>query len=148
MRKKRASNDLQRETATQGFASTCSVVAVGLFALTFLFQNFLIPSSSMASTLLTGDHVLVERESLAPAAKWAPFIPYRDVRRGDVIVFYKPVVERNGEHSFLVKRVIGVPGDHIHLRNGIVFLNGVAQVEPQAAKPGEGFYDPYVNDFP
>ena len=45
------------ETISEGFASTCSVLAVGLFALTFVFQNFVIPSSSMASTLLVGDHV-------------------------------------------------------------------------------------------
>lgn len=48
-----------RETIAQGFASTCSVIAVGLFIVSFLFQNFVIPSSSMASTLLVGDHVMV-----------------------------------------------------------------------------------------
>jgi signal peptidase I len=121
---------------------------VGLFVLTFIFQNFLIPSSSMASTLLTGDHVMVERANLAPAATWAPFLYYRQVNRGDVIVFYKPVEERNGEHIFLVKRVIAIPGDRIHLRGGIVYLNGVAQNEPEAAKPRPESYDPYVNDFP
>jgi signal peptidase I len=41
-----------------------------------------------------------------------------------------------------------VPGDRIHLRNGIVYLNGKAQYEPEAAKPTAGNYDPYVNDFP
>src|ERR1700761_1808713 len=149
MRKKRASNDLQRETATQGFASTCSVVAVGLFALTFIFQNFLIPSSSMASTLLVGDHVLVERQTLAPPSKWARFLPYREVRRGDVIVFYKPVEEQDGEHMFLVKRVIAIPGDHLHLRNGVVYLNGTTQKQPEKASPvSVAYYDPYVNDFP
>jgi signal peptidase I len=137
-----------RETFSEGFASTCSVLAVGLFALTFVFQNFVIPSSSMASTLLTGDHVMVERETLAPVARWAPFLHYRDVQRGDVVVFYKPTEEPNGEHIFVVKRVVGIPGDRIHLRRGIVYLNGVAQDEPQAAKPTAENYDPYVNDFP
>jgi len=136
-----------RETPAESFASTCGVLAVGLFALTFVFQNFVIPSSSMASTLLVGDHVLVERETLAPASK-IPFLHYREVQRGDVVVFYKPTVEANGEHIFLVKRVIGIPGDRIHLRNGIVYLNGVAQDEPEAAKPTSSNYDPYVNDFP
>jgi signal peptidase I len=136
------------ETALEGFASTCSVVAVGLFVLSFVFQNFVIPSSSMASTLLVGDHVLVERETLVPSAKWAPFMHYREVQRGDIVVFYKPAEQPNGEHSFLVKRVIGVPGDRIHLRNGIVYLNGKAQDEPEAAKPTAANYDPYVNDFP
>src|SRR5271155_4163071 len=129
------STQKQEETRLEGFSSICGVLIVGLFALTFAFQNFVIPSSSMASTLLVGDHVMVEREGLAPAADWAPFLHYREVHRGDVIVFYKPVEQPNGEHIFLVKRVIGIPGDRIHLRNGIVYLNGVAQNEPQAAMP-------------
>jgi signal peptidase I len=141
-------NKSSGETTTEGFASTCSVLVVGLFALTFLFQNFMIPSSSMASTLLVGDHVVVERANLAPASAWASFMPYREVHRGDVVVFYKPTEESNGDHSFLVKRVIGIGGDHIHLRDGIVYLNGVAQDEPEAAKPTAAYYDPYVNDFP
>lgn len=137
-----------RETATEGLASICSVLAMGLFILTFVFQNFVIPSSSMASTLLVGDHVVVERMALAPAANWAPFLHYREVRRGDVIVFYKPIPEPNGNHIFLVKRVIGIPGDHIHLRAGIVYLNGIAQNEPQATKPISTDYPSYVDDFP
>src|ERR1700684_2360908 len=122
MRKKHALNEEQhRETAPEGLASTCSVLAVGLFMLTFVFQNFVIPSSSMASTLLVGDHVLVERETLAPASR-VPFLHYREVKRGVVVVFYKPAEEANGEHMILVKRVIGIPCDRIHLRNGIVYL--------------------------
>jgi len=69
--------------------------------------------------------VLVDRITLAPRTAWAPFVYYRDVRRGDIIVFFKP-----GEPDlYLVKRVIGVPGDRIHLRNGVVFLNGQPQHE-------------------
>jgi signal peptidase I len=146
--KRRLKGKQSGETSSEGFASTCSVLAVGLFALTFVFQNFMIPSSSMASTLLAGDHVVVERETLAPAAKWAGFMHYREVHRGDIVVFYKPTEEANGEHIFVVKRVIGIPGDRIHLRNGIVYLNGMAQDEPQAAKPTSANYDPYVDDFP
>jgi signal peptidase I len=148
--RKRAEDSKQqpRETPLEGFSSTCSVLAVGLFVLSFLFQNFVIPSSSMASTLLTGDHVMVERENLAPAATWAPFVHYREVARGDVVVFFKPAAQPNGEHIFLVKRVVGVPGDHIHLRRGILYLNGIAQNEPWVGKPTRPYYDPYVNDFP
>jgi len=120
----------QTETPLESLASICSVLAIGLFVMTFIFQNFEIPSASMVKTLLIGDHVLVDRISLAPPAKWAPFTHYRDVRRGDVIVFLKP-----GEPDlFLVKRAIALPGDRIHLRNGIVYLNGVAQDEPQAGR--------------
>ena len=102
----------------------------------------------MASTLLVGDHVVVERATLAPSATVAPFIPYRELHRGEPIVFYKPVEDANGEHTILVKRVIGIPGDRIHLRRGIVYLNGVAQNEPYAAKPTYANYDPYRDDFP
>ncbi len=132
------------ETPLEAFASICAVLVIGLFALTFIFQNFEIPSSSMEKTLLVGDHVLVDRMTLAPPAHWAPFVHYRNVRRGDIIVFFKP-----GEPDlYLVKRVVGVPGDHIHLRDGIVYLNGQKQDEPQAAKPNYGDYAPYRDDFP
>lgn len=137
-----------RETMLQGFGSLCSVLAAGLFIVTFVFQNFVIPSSSMASTLLVGDHVMVDRQSLAPAAKWVPFMHYQDVRRGDIIVFYKPTAEPNGDHRFFVKRVIAIPGDRIHLSNGVVYLNGVSQNEPEIRTSATSQYDAYVNDFP
>jgi signal peptidase I len=118
------------ETPLEFIASICGVLVFGLFVLTFIFQNMVIPSGSMLKTLLVGDHVVVDRITLAPKASWAPFVYYRNVHRGDVVVFYKP-----GEPNlFLVKRVIGIPGDRIHLRNGVVFLNGKAQSEPQTEK--------------
>ena len=136
------------EDALESLASLCTTIIIALFALTFLFQNFVIPSSSMASTLLVGDHLLVERAILSPRTAWATFIPYRELRRGEPIVFYKPVPEPGGEHIILVKRVIGVPGDRIHLRRGIVYRNGREQVEPLAAKPTAANYDTYRDDFP
>ncbi len=149
MRRQRVEQQSQpRETIFQGFASTGSVLAVGLFIVTFIFQNFVIPSSSMASTLLVGDHVMVERQSLAPATKWIPLMHYRDVQRGDIIVFYKPTEQPNGNHTFYVKRVIGIPGDRIHLRNGTVYLNGIPQTEPEISRITSSQYDTYVNDFP
>lgn len=139
------------ETPLESLASICSVLAIGLFVMTFIFQNFEIPSASMVQTLLIGDHVLVDRISLAPPAFWAPFVHYRDVRRGDVIVFLKPNPET--PDLFLVKRAIGIAGDHIHLRNGVVYLNGVAQNEPYAGMPvfddnPQHAYSPYRDDFP
>jgi signal peptidase I len=137
------------ETPLESLASICTVLAIGLFVMTFIFQNFEIPSASMVKTLLIGDHVLVDRISLAPPAKWAPFTFYRDIRRGDVIVFFKP-----GEPDlFLVKRTIGIPGDRIHLHNGVVYLNGVAQNEPQAGMPADDdnpqhAFNAYRDDFP
>ena len=144
----RQQNDRDSETALEGFSSTCSIVVVAFFIFAFLFQNFFIPSSSMASTLLVGDHIMADRATLAPPTRWVPFLRYRDVRRGDIIVFRKPVEEANGDHMTMVKRVIGIPGDRIHLRNGVVYLNGQAQNEPQAARPTPGSLIPYVDDFP
>ena|SRR5665213_2818440 len=141
----------QTETPLESLASICTVLAIGLFVMTFIFQNYEIPSGSMEQTLLIGDHVLVDRTSFSPPTKWAPFVHYRDIHRGDVIVFYKPNPET--PDLFLVKRAIGIPGDRIHLVNGVVFLNGVAQNEPHAIMPAEDgnpqhAFDAYRDDFP
>lgn len=135
----------KEETPLEAFASICGVLVLGLFVLTFIFQNFAIPSSSMENTLLIGDHVMVDRINLAPKASWAPFVPYRTVHHGDIIVFFKPAMD-NGQHLYLVKRVVGVPGDHIHLLNGTVYVNGVAQHEPYAQVATD--FAPYRDDFP
>jgi signal peptidase I len=140
-----------RETALESLASICTVLAVGLFVMTFVFQNFEIPSASMEKTLLIGDHVLVDRITLAPPSHWFPLMHYREPRRGDVIVFLKPHPET--PDLYLVKRCIGLPGDKIHLQHGIVYINGVAQNEPYAQMPRddgdpEDAYTPYRDDFP
>jgi signal peptidase I len=123
------------ETPYEAVASICSVLVVGLFILTFLGQNFVIPSGSMENTLLIGDHLVVDRITLAPPTMWMPLVHYREPKRNDVVVFLKPVADSSGNYLFLVKRLIGVPGDHIHLRNGIVIINGVAQDQPHAQAP-------------
>ncbi len=119
------------ETPFEAAASICSVLVVGLFILTFLAQNFVIPSGSMEQTLLVGDHLVVDRVTLAPPTKWMPLVHYREPKRGDIVVFIKPgeLIDADGKPTilFLVKRLVGVPGDHIHLHNGIVIVNGVAQ---------------------
>ena len=134
------------ETPLEALSSMCTILAAGLFVMAFIFQNFEIPSASMEKTLLIGDHVVVDRITLSPATKWAPFVHYRPVQRGDVIVFMKPHTEV--PDMILVKRAIGVPGDHIHLRKGVVYLNGVAQTEPHAQMPDEFSMIPYRDDFP
>lgn len=132
------------ETPFEALASICSVLVIGLFILTFLAQNFVIPSGSMEKTLLVGDHLLVDRITIAPRTSWMPLVHYREPKHGDVVVFLGP----GQPDVFLVKRCIGVPGDHIHLRNGVVILNGVAQNEPYAAPWPDDTYNPYIDDFP
>jgi signal peptidase I len=139
-----AASEGVEETPFEALASICSVLVIGLFILTFLAQNFVIPSGSMEKTLLVGDHLLVDRITLAPGASWMPLVHYREPKHGDIVVFLKP----GNPDMFLVKRLIGVPGDHIHLRNGVVILNGVAQTEPYAKLWPEDTYYPYIDDFP
>ena len=134
------------ETPWEAVASICSVLVVGLFILTFLGENFLIPSGSMKDTLLVGDHLVVDRITFAPPSPWMPLVHYREPRRGDIVVFHKPVADSNVDH--LVKRLIGVPGDHIHLRNGIVILNGVAQSQPHAQPTTPDNHTDFLDEFP
>jgi signal peptidase I len=133
----------KRETPMEFLSSMAMVLATALFILTFNIQAFEIPTSSMENTLLIGDHVLVDRITVAPPTQWAAFEQHRPIRRGDVIVFYS--VETPELH--LVKRVIGAPGDRIHLREGIVYRNGEALTEPYVIH-SIGDHDPYRDNFP
>src|SRR2546423_9219745 len=107
----------QSETTVEFLASLAAVLVTGLFIITFVLQAFEIPSSSMEDTLLIGDHVFVNRIQFAPATRWmGSLMPYRNIRREDTVVFLSPS-ERG---LFVVKRIIGIPGDRIHLRGAAV----------------------------
>jgi signal peptidase I len=145
------------ETPFEALSSICSVLVVGLFILTFLAQNYVIPSGSMENTLLVGDHLVVDQITLMSPASWMPLIRYREPRRGDIVVFLKPVyqpgidapdADGTPQYTPLVKRLIGVPGDHIHLRNGIVILNGVAQPVGFAQPTTTDNFNEFLDDFP
>ena len=114
-----------------------------IFATSLLAQPFVIPTSSMHNTLLTGDHLIVDKLAYAPGGSVSKYLlPYEDVRRGDIIVFRHPVL-LNEDY---VKRVIGVPGDHIKLVNKVLFLNGRQMSEPYAIHlPGT---NDYRDNFP
>jgi signal peptidase I len=132
------------ETPVEFMASLAELFIIVLFIMTFVLQNFEIPSSSMEDEMLIGDHVVVNREQFAPPTHWiGPLMPYRDIRRGDIVVFLSP--EEKG--LFVVKRVIGVPGDRIHLRDGAVYRNGQKLDEPYAEHKLAN-YDPYRDNFP
>ena len=134
LRKRTASAKAEdSETPLEALASMAVVLVIGLFLFAFVFQNFEIPSGSMEKTLLIGDHVVVDRVTFSPPTRWAPFLHYRPVQRGDIIVFLKPNPE--SPDLILVKRAIGLPGDRIHLQHGVVYLNGVPQPEPYAMHP-------------
>jgi signal peptidase I len=134
-----------RETTVEFLASLAAVLVTGLFIITFIFQAFEIPSSSMENTLLIGDHVFVNRVQFAPKTPWiGPILPYRQIKRGDVFVFLHPAEPG----LYVVKRVMGIPGDRIHLRDGVVYRNGEKLSEPYVIhNPNDG-YNPYRDNFP
>jgi signal peptidase I len=142
--KETAAEEKPKETTVEFLASLAAVLVTGLFIITFVVQAFEIPSSSMEETLLIGDHVFVNRIQFAPKSSWVgPLLPYRDVRFRDIVVFLSP--ETPG--LYVVKRIIGVPGDRIHVRNGVVYRNGVALEEPYVDHDDDR-PDSYRNDFP
>lgn len=134
-----------RETTVEFLASLAAVLVTGLFIITFIVQAFEIPSSSMEKTLLIGDHVFVNREQFAPATHWlGPMLPYREIRHGDIVVFLSPAEPG----LYVVKRIMGIPGDRIHLRNGVVYRNGQKLDEPYVIHQGDGGPNPYRDNFP
>ena len=109
------------------FESLVVTVILAIFGTTFVLQAFKIPTGSMEDTLLIGDHLLVNKYIFAPQGGfWARLLPHREMRRGDVVVFkFGPADEQNEPGEHFVKRVIGVPGDHIRIFHRQVFVNGV-----------------------
>lgn len=136
--------DKPHETPVEFLASLAGVLVTGLFIITFVLQAFEIPSSSMEDTLLIGDHVFVNREQFAAATRWmGPLMPYRDIHRNDIVVFLSP--EEPG--LFVVKRIVGIPGDRIHVRDGDLYRNGEKLVE-RYVEHKVANYDPYRDNFP
>jgi signal peptidase I len=115
-----------------------------LFGTTTLLQAFVIPTGSMEDTLLIGDHLLVDKLTYAPADSFAGrLLPYTELHRGDIIVFRYPVEIQNT----FVKRVIGLPGDRIHLVDKQLYRNGRKIDEPYVYHKRPEI-DPYRDNFP
>lgn len=115
-----------------------------LFLTTTQVQAFVIPSGSMEDTLLIGDHLLVDKMTYSPPdAVSKHILPYREPKRGDIIVFRYPT---DIQQTF-VKRCMGVPGDHIKIVNKVVYLNGKPLVEPYKYDK-TSYIDPYRDNFP
>lgn len=111
-------------------------VLLALYSRAFVVQAFEIPSGSMEETLLVGDHVIVNKFVHAPhRGPWRSLLPYRDVARGEVVVFRSP--ER--PEIDLVKRVVALPGDTLALSGKRLLLGGRPVPEPYAR-----FTDPQV----
>ena len=119
-------------------------ILILLFGTTTLVQAFIVPTGSMESTVLIGDHLLVDKLSYAPAGPISKYLlPYTEPKRGDVIVFRYPMDIRQN----FVKRVIGVPGDHIRIVDKVVYVNGHALTEPYTQHI-DAHIEPYRDNFP
>ena len=156
------------------FESAVVTVIMALFGMTFVVQAVKVPTGSMQNTITIGDHLLVNKFIFAPG-KSLPFLPQREIKRGDIIVFkypgnrYDPHRDDRPDNKPIVtnyvKRVIGLPGDHIRMEGRNVIVNGKPLPEHQLEavdnndrapldiktttprKPGEA-YDVYYNpDF-
>jgi len=133
-----------KETMSEAILGIAAVLVSGLFIITFIIQAFEIPSRSMEMTLQVGDHVFVDRLSAAPKSSYmGPLIPYRPIHRGEIAVFIAPAQP----DLHLVKRIVAVPGDRIHLVDGALFVNGVKQIESYVYH-GLRDYNPYRDNFP
>ncbi|CAN5541773.1 hypothetical protein BH10ACI1_BH10ACI1_34410 [soil metagenome] len=109
---------------------------MALFGMTFVLQAVTVPTGSMQNTILVGDYLLVNKFIFAPGGKPLPFMPQREIERGDIIVFKFPgypaslkkskaEIEQAGVpyQTNFVKRVIGLPGDKVEIRGNDVFIN-------------------------
>jgi signal peptidase I len=122
------------------FESAVVTVIMALFGMTFVVQAVKVPTGSMQNTITIGDHLLVNKFIFAPG-KTLPFLPQREIKRSDVIVFkypgnrYDPRRDDRPDNKPIttnyVKRVIGLPGDHIRLDGRNVIVNGKPLLEHQ-----------------
>lgn len=136
------------------FESAVVTVIMALFGMTFIVQAVKVPTGSMQNTITIGDHLLVNKFIFAPG-KSLPFLPQREIRRGDIIVFKYPGNKYDPRRDYerpdnkpivtnYVKRVIGLPGDKISIDGNSVIVNGKALAEHKIEAIDNNRKDPLV----
>ena len=111
----------QAEGPIEFMGSMAPVLGLVLVLRSFVVEPFQIPSSSMVPTLKVGDFILVNKWTYGirlPVIR-NKIIELNSPERGDVMVFFPPHEER-----YFIKRVVGLPGDEIHVLNGVLYING------------------------
>jgi signal peptidase I len=137
--------EFRKSTVRENFEITVTVAIIALFVTAFVIQLFKIPSGSMKSTLLVGDHLVVNKFVYGmKSGLLGKLLPYREPKRGDVIVFKYP----NDPDMAYVKRLIGLPGDTVEMIGRTVFINGEKLNENYNVKDDEdgNIIDNVVND--
>ncbi len=119
--------DIPKGILRDYFETIVICVIFVVFARAFVFQQSKIPTGSMIPTLLIGDYIMVNKFIYSPAATSleSSLLPVRNIARGDIIVFKYP---EEPEVDY-IKRVIGLPGEFIEIKNKTVYINGVALTE-------------------
>ncbi len=123
-----------KSTIREYFESFAVTLIMAIFGMTFILQAVTVPTGSMQNTILVGDYLLVNKFIFTPGGYELPFLPQREIERGDIIVFKYPGNKVNPEADSsrnlipyqinYVKRVIGLPGETIEFRENQVFING------------------------
>src|SRR3974377_37485 len=118
----------KKSTLREYFESIVIAVILALFIRTFVVQAFKIPTGSMENNLLIGDHLLVNKFVVGPTESpiERALLPVRPIRRGDTSVFKCP----EEPERYFIKRVIGLPGESLEVRNKKVYIDGKPLNEP------------------
>lgn len=163
-----------KSTIREYFESFVVTLVMAIFGMTFILQAVTVPTGSMQNTILVGDYLLVNKFIFTPGGYELPFLPQREIERGDIIVFKYPgnkVKPENDRSRNLipyqinyVKRVIGLPGETVEFKNNQVFINGqmlperrligdaddnqsaLEVKEFESARPGENYNVYYSED--
>ena len=123
-----------KSTIREYFESFAVTLVMAIFGMTFILQAVTVPTGSMQNTILVGDYLLVNKFIFTPGGYELPFLPQREIERGDIIVFKYPGNKVHPENDSsrklvpyqinYVKRVIGLPGETVEFRDNQVFING------------------------
>lgn len=125
-----------KSTIREYFESFVVTLIMAIFGMTFILQAVTVPTGSMQNTILVGDYLLVNKFIFTPGGGSLPFLPQREIERGDIVVFKYPGNKLHPENDRAhgssaipyqvnyVKRVIGLPGETVEFRNNQVFING------------------------
>ncbi|MFN0279487.1 MAG: signal peptidase I [Pyrinomonadaceae bacterium] len=123
-----------KSTMREYFESFVVTLVMAIFGMTFILQAVTVPTGSMQNTILVGDYLLVNKFIFTPGGGSLPFLPQREIERGDIIVFKYPGnkihPEMDKSRNIIpfqinyVKRVIGLPGETVEFRDNQVFING------------------------
>ncbi|MBP7476509.1 MAG: signal peptidase I [Pyrinomonadaceae bacterium] len=125
-----------KSTVREYFESFVVTLIMAIFGMTFILQAVTVPTGSMQNTILVGDYLLVNKFIFTPGGGSLPFLPQREIERGDIVVFKYPgnklYPEKDRAHGNsaipyqvnYVKRVIGLPGETVEFKNNQVFING------------------------